>query len=321
MSLKPKVALAQDFLANLAKLPSGVQGKVLKWCLRFQSDPMSAGINYEPIRTARDKNLKSVRIDQDWRGIVFKPPSGDVYVLMYVDHHDDAYKWADGRRVAVNPVTGALQVFAVESLIEPALEQARYAAAQLPPAEDKWQTVPETPPIVRPLFESVSDQELLSLGTPSELLTQVRSIRTDTELDALQTYLPVEAYEGLFLVAAGDNVSQVLTARETRVDQPINTEDFAAAIETAESQSRFVVVADEETMAAILNSPLAQWRVFASHPTQVGARRSQRPRAGTRRRGHRENHTRYAPCQVVSRATRFHREEGFLYNLYPELGG
>ena len=43
--------------------------------------------------------------------------------------------------------------------------------------------------------------------------------------------------------------------------------DFAAAIETAESQSRFVVVADEETLAAILNSPLAQWRVFL-HPTQ-----------------------------------------------------
>lgn len=30
MSLKPKVALAQDFLAVLAKLPNAVQGKILK---------------------------------------------------------------------------------------------------------------------------------------------------------------------------------------------------------------------------------------------------------------------------------------------------
>lgn len=108
---------------------SAVQGKVLKWALRFQSDPTSNGINYKPINGARDKNLKSVRIDQDWRGIVFKPPAGDVYVLMYVDRHDAAYKWAEGRRVAVNPTTGALQVFAVESLVEPALGQARHAAA------------------------------------------------------------------------------------------------------------------------------------------------------------------------------------------------
>ena len=266
MSFKPKVALSQDFLMNLATLTSSVQGKVLKWALRFQSDPTSVGINYEPINGARDKNLKSVRIDQDWRGIVFKPPAGDVYVLMYVDHHDAAYKWAEGRRVAVNPTTGALQVFAVESLVEPALELARQATAQsveahLPglavmPASKK-----------SPLFSLLSDQELLSIGTPEGLLTQVRCINSESELDALQGLLPVEAYEGLFLIAAGDSVSEVLVSRETRVDRPIDTTDFATAIETAESQSRFVVVVDEETMAAMLNSPLSQWRVFL-HPTQ-----------------------------------------------------
>ena len=266
MSLKPKVALAQDFLMNLATLSQGVQGKVLKWALRFQSDPTSSGINYEPIIAARDKNLKSVRIDQDWRGIVFKPPAGDVYVLMYVDHHDAAYKWAEGRRIAVNPTTGALQVFAVESLVEPALAQVRKEAVQFV-ADDRSSSdaVVETKPTL--IFASLSDLELLSIGIPEELLVQVRSIQSEIELDALQEYLPVEAYEGLFLIAAGDSVTEVLVSRETRVDQHVDIEDYAAAIETAESQSRFVVVADEETMAAMLNSPLAQWRVFL-HPTQ-----------------------------------------------------
>lgn len=264
MTFKPKVALAQDFLASLATLAAAVQGKVLKWALRFQSDPTASGINYEPINGARDRNLKSVRIDQDWRGIVFKPPAGDVYVLMYVDHHDDAYRWAEGRRVAVNPTTGALQVFAVESLVEPALEQARLTAAPRPGVELQAQPLEQAQ---TPMFAALSDADLLSIGTPEELLGQVRSIRTEFELDAVQDLLPVEAYEGLFLIAAGDSVSDVLISRETRVDRPIDTEDFATAIETAESQSRFVVVADEETMAAMLNSPLAQWRVFL-HPTQ-----------------------------------------------------
>jgi hypothetical protein len=266
MSFKPKVALAQDFLVNLATLSASVQGKVLKWALRFQSDPTSNGINYEPIKQARDKNLKSVRIDQDWRGIVFKPPAGDVYVLMYVDRHDAAYKWAEGRRIAVNPTTGALQVFAVESLVEPALAQVRSAMTETSPVS---QLKPATATLSRTqaLFADLSDQELLSIGTPQELLARVRSISSEAELDGLQTHLPVEAYEGLFLIAAGDSVSQILMSRETRVDKPVNTEDFATAIETAESQSRFVVVADEETMAAVLNSPLAQWRVFL-HPTQ-----------------------------------------------------
>lgn len=263
MNLKPKVALAQDFLANLSSLPSNIQGKVLKWALKFQNDPTAAGINYESIKGARDKSLRSVRIDQDWRGIVFKPDKGDVYVLMYVDHHDDAYRWAENRRVAINPVTGAMQVFAVESVVEPALEKARHwAKAEAPSAPE---SKPEPKPA--PLYAILTDEELLSLGTPTDLLGQVRTLGSEQELDAMQPFLPVEAYEGLFLIAAGDTVNDVLTSRETRVDKPVDTTDFATALATAESQARFVVVDDEETMAAILNSPLAQWRIFL-HPTQ-----------------------------------------------------
>ena len=266
MSFKPKVALAQDFLANLGSLPNAIQGKILKWALLFQSDPTASSINYENIKGARDKNLKSVRIDQDWRGIVFKPTSGDVYVLMFVDRHDAAYKWAEGRRLAVNPTTGALQVFAVESFVEPALEHARHMTSQISDDSADKSNQKNTTKFTK-LYRDLTDHELLSIGTPQELISQVRSIQSDHELDALQAYLPIEAYEGLFLIAAGDSISDVLMARETRVDKPVNVEDFAAAIETPESQSRFVVVADEETMAAIMNSPLSQWRVFL-HPTQ-----------------------------------------------------
>jgi hypothetical protein len=117
------------------------------------------------------------------------------------------------------------------------------------------------------LFAGLSDAELLSLGTPTELLPRVRQIASEAALDALQPVLPIEAYEGLFLVAAGDTVSQVLSARETQMDRPIDTEDFARSVETAESQSRFVVVDNDAALTAIMNAPLAQWRVF-SHPLQ-----------------------------------------------------
>ena len=256
--MNTKVALAQDFLSNLSKLPSAIQAKVLKWALKFQSDPTANGINYEAIKGARDKNLRSVRIDQDWRGIVFKPDKGDVYVLMYVDKHDDAYRWAETRRVAINPVTGAMQLFAVERVeAAPDSHVIQSVAAEAPAA----------PAAPAPLYAALTDAELLSIGTPEELIPQVRNIRSEQELDAMQEALPVEAYEGLFLIAAGDTVTEVLTARETRVDKKVDTEDFATALQTAESQARFVVVDDPDTMTAIMNAPLAQWRVFL-HPTQ-----------------------------------------------------
>jgi UvrD/REP helicase N-terminal domain/UvrD-like helicase C-terminal domain len=256
MSSKPKVALSQDFLLHLAKLPAVVQGKVLKWAIRFQTDPTASGFNYEKIRAARDPHLRSVRIDGDWRGIVFVPPRSDLYILLYVDHHDEAYRWAENRKLTINPVTGAMQVVLIEEVSappEPAAPAVRWSQPEMVARQR--------------LFAALSDADLLSLGTPADLLARVRQIASEAELDALQPVLPIEAYEGLFLVAAGDTVSQVLSARETQVDRPIDTEDFARSVETAESQSRFVVVDNDEALTAIMNAPLAQWRVFL-HPLQ-----------------------------------------------------
>ena len=258
MSLKPKVALSQDFLLQLAKLPAGIQSKVMKWAIQFQSDPTSPGINYENINGARDSNLKSVRLDRDWRGIVFKPSSGDVYVLLHVDHHDEAYRWAEKRRLAINPLTGAMQLVVLESVSE---------AAPVAPTKADGEAPPSVEVTSKPLFDELSDRDLLGLGVPEDALAGVRNLASDNQLDGMQALLPVEAYEGLFLVAAGDTVSQVLAAREMRVDRPVDTADFAAALVTPESQSRFVIVDNDEAMLAIMNAPLAQWRVFL-HPTQ-----------------------------------------------------
>jgi superfamily I DNA/RNA helicase len=260
MSLKPKVALSQDFLLNLSKLPSGVQSKVMKWAILFQSNPKSTSINYENIHAAADANMKSVRIDGDWRGIVFKPDQGDVYVLLHVNKHDEAYRWAERRKLIINPVTGAMQMIQVEEAV--------VLAEPLVVTKTRAPDAPATPPAdqSQPFAQGVADHDLMALGVPPDLLERIKVVRTEAELDALQAALPVEAYEALFLLAAGDTAEQILNARETRVDRQIDTTNFEAALQTPESQSRFVVV-DDEAMVAIMNAPLAQWRVFL-HPSQ-----------------------------------------------------
>lgn len=256
MKVTPRVGLSQEFLLRLGKLPSAVHARIVRWALKFQQDPASPGINYEPIHGARDPNLRSVRIDRDWRGIVFRPEKGDLYILLHVDHHDEAYRWAERRRMAVNPVTGAMQLVLLGETL------GAEAAAGAAPAEDAGPAAAGAG-----LFAALGDRELIQLGTPPELVALVREVRSEEELDALQSRLPVEAYEGLFLIVAGDPVSRILAERETRVDRRIDTGDFVAALDAAETQSRFVVVTDDAEMAAILNAPLAQWRVFL-HPTQ-----------------------------------------------------
>ena len=64
-----KVAIGSEFLTAFARLPGRQQSKVSQFLEKFRSNPMAPGINYEKMRVAKDPNLRSVRIDQTYRGI------------------------------------------------------------------------------------------------------------------------------------------------------------------------------------------------------------------------------------------------------------
>ncbi|MBK5938333.1 UvrD-helicase domain-containing protein [Halochromatium roseum] len=245
-----KIIVSNEVIKRMTALPAAVQSKGLEFMLKFQTDPRSPGINYERINGAKDKNLRSVRIDQAYRGIIFRAPKDNVFVWLHVDKHDDAYQWASTRKMSVNPVNGALTLTNLH-FVE---ETVQRRAAPAPSEPD-------------PVFADLSDRDLMAIGVPEEMLPAVRTIRSEGDLDAMREELPVEAYEGLFLVLAGDSVSIILSARETRVDREIDTEDFASAADRDESRSRFYVVEGEQDLQAILSAPLEQWRVFL-HPTQ-----------------------------------------------------
>ncbi len=245
---KPKVAISSDFLKSFSLLPQSQQKKVREFVEKFRANPASAAINYEKIHEASDPNLRSVRIDQAYRGIVLKPDAGNAYLLLWVDHHDEAYRWAQSRVFGINPETGSLQVVDVTVASPPAQKAAT--------RED------------RGLFDDFKDKELLKAGIPEVLLPLVRSLKSETELDDIGKSIPQEAFEVLFMLAAGFTLAEVLNEQERRVAAKlVDTTDFVAALETPDSQRRFHVVEDAKELAEILNAPLDQWRVFL-HPSQ-----------------------------------------------------
>ena len=89
-----KVAISSDFLTAFAKLPRSIQGKVTEFVNKFRNDPNSPGINYEKLTNGADNKIWSVRIDDTYRGIVVRQKETGVYLLLWVDHHDEAYQWA-----------------------------------------------------------------------------------------------------------------------------------------------------------------------------------------------------------------------------------
>lgn len=245
-----KIAISNDVLSCLVQMPPRIQPKVSKFITQFQANPTAPGINYEKIRDAKDKRMRSVRIDQDYRGIVLKPQQGNVYMLLWMDKHDKAYDWARRHKVDINAETGTLQVFVADSVNAPAPEVADEAHVQAPGA-----------------FDALKDKELLRLGVPEEQIELVRRVRNEPDLDTLENRLPLEAYEGLFMYLAGSRYDEIINEREQPSEGTVDTEDYLAALQRASSQSRFVVVEDELELQRMLNAPLDLWRVFL-HPSQ-----------------------------------------------------
>lgn len=240
-----KVALSDDFLRAFAAIPRDRQQAVVKFMATFRQNPMSPGINYEKINDATDPRMRSVRIGIDYRGIVLKPNQGDVYCLLWVDKHDEAYDWARRHKVAIHPEIGTIQV--------------------LESSHGESTTTAKDQAIAGGLFVSLKDRELLRLGVPQERLQQVRSIVTVEELDASQARLPDDAFEALYLFAAGESYESLVREREAPAQ--VDTEDFAGALDRDGSKRHFVVITDDLDLEAILAEPLARWRVFL-HPSQ-----------------------------------------------------
>jgi len=248
-----KVAISSEFLEAFSRIPKSKQKKVREFINRFQNNPSSNSINYEKIHDVIDQRVRTARIDLAYRAVLLHPQKGDVFILVWVDHHDEAMDWAKRKTFDINPKTGALQVYELEEIKK---------------VKKKYDDNEEKEIDHYTLFETFPDQELIKTGLPKILLPTIKAIKTAEQLDDLQGYIPEEAYEALFWIAnLGYSVDQAITEVSSSIQDDVDTEDFELALEHPDSKRRFAVVKSVDEMVKMLNAPLEKWRVFL-HPTQ-----------------------------------------------------
>jgi hypothetical protein len=192
-----------DTFTDSLRLTGDEQKAVKTRAFDLQINPANPGMSFHKLDKAKDKNFWSVRVSSDVRLIVHKTQGS--LMLCYVGHHDDAYDWAERRKLETHPKTGAAQLVeireTVKEIVVPVYVQTEIAVALKPTSEKK------------PLFAWMSDDELLGYGVPAEWLNDVKNSNEDTLL-GLTDHLPAEAAEALLELATGG---------KPRVPQPTAT--------------------------------------------------------------------------------------------------
>lgn len=254
----PRLAFAQSFWDGYDTLEKPVRAGVRKAMAKFQTMSTAElnadkGLHLESVENARDKRMRTIRITDFWRGVVLAPDDGsDVFLLVNVLPHDDAYTWAAKRLYSANSATRALEVRNAVALDEltPVYETASRSASRL-------------------LFEHVSDGTLRELGIDDQVLRAARSLASKAQLEAFSTLLPEDQLEVLQYLAEGFSPEEVyrdVVAVRRPADAPAEpVEDLATVI--ANTPARIRLVTGPQELEEALVKPFAAWRVFL-HPSQ-----------------------------------------------------
>jgi mRNA-degrading endonuclease RelE of RelBE toxin-antitoxin system len=237
--------IADSFQTALGRLSAQEQKAVKETVFDLQMNPAAPGLQFHRIDKSKDPNFWSMRVNRDIRLIVHRTEGS--FLICYVAHHDDAYAWAERRRIETHPRTGAAQIVEVRERVQEIVVRKTVEVEQ-----------PVTPirVVLPPLFPGITDEELLTYGVPVDWLADVKAATEDTIFD-LAEHLPREAAEALLDLATGAKPQiPAVTAPET-----VNP------FEHPDAQRRFRVMEDVEELKRALDFPWDQWTVFL-HPSQ-----------------------------------------------------
>lgn len=229
--------IADTFTDSLAKLTGQEQKAVKTTAFDLQMNPASPGLRFHKLEKVRDPNFCSVSANMDIRLIVHKTESS--MLLCYVDHHDNAYAWAQRRKLETHPKTGAAQLVEIRETVKEITVPVYIEEEQAKPL----------------LFTGVAEEILLGYGVPIDWLEDVKQANEDSLLE-LADYLPSEAAEALLDIATG-----------VTPPEPVLAKAGADPFEHPDAQRRFRVMTDVDELERALDYPWEKWTIFL-HPAQ-----------------------------------------------------
>ncbi|WP_346533783.1 UvrD-helicase domain-containing protein [Micromonospora sp. DPT] len=234
---------------EVMKLTRADIGAVYEFMHKFRHNPENPGLNLKSLNG--DARLMSARVSKDYRALLLHIAERD-YLLVAVKHRSEVYDDLNRYAYRINRVTGGIEVVDLEPVGDSII--GRVVPPEVEPA-----------PTSKPLFDKYSDAQLVDLGVSEPLLPQIRELTTEAELLELLDRAPQLTTDVLFALFDGTPYEEVLkqVTEPVRADEPVDPEDFEAAVERPATQ----VSSDDEALQAMLGESFERWQIFL-HPTQ-----------------------------------------------------
>ena len=241
-----RLFLSDSFFDKFTELPRNVQQNVRDFQKKFRQNSQSSAIHLESITQFKDSSLKTARVNQEYRAVV-GALGQDNYMLLYVDKHDKAYRWAQNKKFVWNEHTQTCQIIPID------IQQEETYVEESGNSND---ATAESP------FCDITDDQLLSIGVPEELIGIVRNIRNFDDLDEAEKKLPQDAFENIFDLMDGNDISSIIANIEEG-----KAKEGEDTLLSSNNRRRFIEITTDEELARIMDEGMEKWQLFL-HPSQ-----------------------------------------------------
>ena len=181
----------KSYRKALRKLDTQAIGQVQQAVMDFEDHPKSPGLNFERLHGT---HFCSIRASKELR-IILAPlegESGANWLLVYVDHHDDAYHWAKRKQVSYTPATQTYDILWVKG------------------EEEETQRADAAPGRGAAIWQAWTDAELQEIGVKQVLIPLVRQVSDEAGLRTLDEVVPEVTREALGFALLGEAPSEVI---------------------------------------------------------------------------------------------------------------
>lgn len=262
--VKPMLIMAKQ--AN--DIDGSVKQKAYTFLDKLTTDDTLPGLHIEPIANAADTRVRTGRVDDKYRAVLFKL-DGDTpaYVLYGIWMHDEAIAKAKTTKIRMNPVNGVVEMIKAEAPLEPSHPEPEPDYAPDHSLQDTAVLAAPEAPLL-----SVAVSDLIDLGIDRELAAKAVTLTDDTEFAQVVSGAPSWQEEALLALATGSTLEQVREELELAVPAgEVGGDDDQALIDALSrpaSQMEFArIEGSDELRRVIEDGDFGAWRVFL-HPVQ-----------------------------------------------------
>lgn len=258
--------------ANKNNVDGSISKRVLTFLEKLQKDPSTPGLNIEPIVTSVDKRVRTGRVNDQYRAVLFELNAHGTQTFVYTGtfNHDDAIKIARTARLTFDPTTGIASLIQETERSAPVAEVAEVAEV----VED---AAPAEPTLGERLDDLGYSRDYIAetFGVDADAINAVWELVDEDDLAKTLAAYPEwmsEVFIGLLAGMISDEVRADLALDEAAVAVEADKNSDDALIEGMQhptAKSQFTIIGDDadELRRVVHNSTFVQWQVYL-HPSQ-----------------------------------------------------